>query len=47
MGLCAAEYAKDYAWANVANQMMEVYESLVEGKAPREAASHLPDGEFR
>jgi len=32
MGLCAAEYAKDYAWANVANQMMEVYEGLVEGR---------------
>jgi len=32
MGLCAAEYAKDYAWANVANQVMEVYESLVEGR---------------
>jgi len=32
MGLRAAEYAKDYAWANVATQVMEVYESLVEGK---------------
>jgi hypothetical protein len=32
MGLCAAEYAKDYAWANVANRMMEVYKSLVGGR---------------
>jgi D-inositol-3-phosphate glycosyltransferase len=32
MGLRAAEYAKDYAWANVANQMIEVYERLVEGR---------------
>jgi D-inositol-3-phosphate glycosyltransferase len=32
MGLCAAEYAKDYAWANIAAQMMEVYKSLVGGK---------------
>jgi D-inositol-3-phosphate glycosyltransferase len=32
MGLRAAEYAKDYAWANIASQMMEVYKSLVEGK---------------
>ena len=32
MGLCAAEYAKDYAWANVASQIVEVYKHLVEGK---------------
>jgi D-inositol-3-phosphate glycosyltransferase len=32
MGLCAAEYAKNYAWANVAAQIMEVYKSLVEEK---------------
>ena len=32
MGLRAAEYAKDYAWANIAAQIMEVYKSLVEGK---------------
>ncbi|MGB7873956.1 MAG: glycosyltransferase [Anaerolineales bacterium] len=32
MGLRAAEYAKDYAWANVAAQIMDVYKSLVEGK---------------
>ena len=32
MGLGAAEYAKDYAWANIAAQIVEVYETLVEGK---------------
>jgi len=32
MGLCASEYAKDYAWANVATQVMEVYKSLVGGR---------------
>ena len=32
MGLCAAEYAKDYAWASVAAQMIEVYKNLVRGK---------------
>jgi D-inositol-3-phosphate glycosyltransferase len=32
MGLRAAEYARDYAWANIANQMMDVYKSLVEGR---------------
>lgn len=32
MGLCAAEYAKDYAWANVASRMMEVYKNLVGGR---------------
>ena len=32
MGLRAAEYARDYAWANIANQMLEVYKSLVEGR---------------
>ena len=33
MGLNAAEYAKDYAWANIASQMLDVYKSLVVGKA--------------
>ena len=33
MGMCAAEYAKNYAWANIASQMLEVYKSLVVGKA--------------
>jgi D-inositol-3-phosphate glycosyltransferase len=32
MGLRAAEYAKDYAWVNIATQMMDVYKSLVGGK---------------
>ena len=32
MGLRAAEYSKDYAWANIATQMLEVYKSLVGGK---------------
>jgi len=32
MGRCAAEYAKDYAWANIATQILEVYKSLVGGK---------------
>jgi D-inositol-3-phosphate glycosyltransferase len=32
MGLRAAEYAKDYAWANIAAQILEVYKSLVGGK---------------
>ena len=32
MGLRAAEYAKDYAWANIAPQIIEVYKSLVEEK---------------
>jgi D-inositol-3-phosphate glycosyltransferase len=32
MGLRAAEYARDYAWANIASQMVEVYKILVEGK---------------
>jgi len=31
MGLRAAEYAKDYAWSNIAAQIVEVYKSLVEG----------------
>jgi len=31
MGLRAAEYAKDYAWANVATQIVDVYKMLVEG----------------
>jgi len=30
MGLRAAEYAKNYAWANIATQIMDVYKSLVE-----------------
>jgi D-inositol-3-phosphate glycosyltransferase len=32
MGLRAAEYAKDYAWVNIATQILEVYKSLVGGK---------------
>jgi D-inositol-3-phosphate glycosyltransferase len=32
MGLRAAEYAKDYAWANIATQILDVYKSLVGGK---------------
>jgi D-inositol-3-phosphate glycosyltransferase len=32
MGLRAAQYAKDYAWANIAAQMLAVYKSLVGGK---------------
>jgi len=32
MGLRAAVYAKDYAWANVAAQIMDVYKSLIGGK---------------
>jgi hypothetical protein len=32
MGLRAAEYAKDYAWANIATQIIGVYKSLVEGR---------------
>jgi D-inositol-3-phosphate glycosyltransferase len=32
MGLRAAEYAKNYAWANIAAQIMDVYKELVEGK---------------
>jgi D-inositol-3-phosphate glycosyltransferase len=32
MGLRAAEYAKDYAWENIAHQIIEVYKSLVEGR---------------
>jgi len=31
MGLCAADYAKNYAWAHIATQILEVYKSLVEG----------------
>lgn len=31
MGLRAAEYAKDYAWTNIATQILDVYKSLVEG----------------
>jgi D-inositol-3-phosphate glycosyltransferase len=30
MGQRAAEYAKDYAWSNIAGQILEVYQSLVE-----------------
>ena len=32
MGRCAAEYARDYAWPNIAAQILEVYKSLVGGK---------------
>ena len=32
MGLRAAEYAKGYAWANIAARIMDVYKVLVEGK---------------
>jgi D-inositol-3-phosphate glycosyltransferase len=32
MGLRAAEYARDYAWTNIAAQILDVYKSLVEGK---------------
>lgn len=32
MGLRAAQNAKDYAWANIAAQMVDVYKSLVGGK---------------
>jgi D-inositol-3-phosphate glycosyltransferase len=32
MGLRAAEYARDYAWANIAAQILDVYKSLVGGK---------------
>lgn len=32
MGLRAAEYAKDYAWVNIAARIMDVYKTLVEGK---------------
>ena len=32
MGLCAAEYAKNYAWTSIAAQIVEVYRDLVEGK---------------
>ena len=32
MGLRAAAYAQDYAWANIAAQMLEVYKSLVGGR---------------
>jgi len=32
MGLRAAEYAKDYAWSNIASQILDVYKSLVGGK---------------
>jgi D-inositol-3-phosphate glycosyltransferase len=32
MGLHAAVYARDYAWANIATQILEVYENLVPGK---------------
>jgi D-inositol-3-phosphate glycosyltransferase len=32
MGLRAAEYAKDYAWANIAAQIVDEYKCLVEGK---------------
>jgi D-inositol-3-phosphate glycosyltransferase len=32
MGLRAAEYAKDYAWANIAAQIVKEYECLVEGR---------------
>jgi D-inositol-3-phosphate glycosyltransferase len=32
MGLRAAQYARDYAWANIAGQILEVYKSLVGGK---------------
>ena len=31
MGLRAAEYAKDYAWCNIATQILDVYKTLVEG----------------
>jgi D-inositol-3-phosphate glycosyltransferase len=30
MGLCAAEYAQDYAWENIAEQIVKVYDDLVE-----------------
>ena len=33
MGLHAVEYARDYAWTEIAPQIMGVYKSLVEGKA--------------
>jgi D-inositol-3-phosphate glycosyltransferase len=32
MGLRAAEYARDYAWENIAAQILDVYQSLVPGK---------------
>jgi D-inositol-3-phosphate glycosyltransferase len=32
MGLRAAEYARAYAWSNIAGQILEVYKSLVGGK---------------
>lgn len=32
MGRRAAEYAKDYAWANIASQIVKEYECLVEGQ---------------
>ena len=32
MGRCAAEYARDYAWAKIATQILDVYKSLVGGK---------------
>lgn len=32
MGLHAAEYAKDYSWAKIAAQIMDLYKVMVEGK---------------
>jgi glycosyltransferase involved in cell wall biosynthesis len=33
MGLHAAEYALDYAWANIAAQIVDVYKGLVEKRS--------------
>lgn len=38
MGLRAAEYALDYAWANIAAQIVDVYKGLVEKKVPAQEA---------
>jgi D-inositol-3-phosphate glycosyltransferase len=33
MGQRAAEYAKDYAWVKIADQMIEVYQAVIAGRA--------------
>lgn len=35
MGLCAAEYARDYAWERIAGQIVDIYKELVEGRRER------------
>jgi glycosyltransferase involved in cell wall biosynthesis len=32
MGLCAAEYAQDYAWEKIAAQIVDVYRDLLKSR---------------